>query len=218
MRFLQPFCSRSIMPGSTRPTTMFKIEKNGSLAAGRMVKPVSGNDPNGEISPHCSGQAVEPRGINRSIGRLGVLQAFILCRVSNGELSGVPVLGDSGILEKSAINRRGDTATALTDATESTGPDKIDIRLRPVDDWLWTPLVNSESYGVHVNLKWRNDDMLEIDLAFGCFVQMTHLLHRIGPIHVTYHFTYNDPTLDLDLARSAPVTDLLCTSLHPLRG
>lgn len=146
-----------------------------------------------------------------ALGGLAFAGFYIVSRIEWGVVWG-PIIGDSGILEKSAINRRGDTATALTDATESTGPDRLDIRLRPVDDWLWTPLVNSESYGVHVNLKWRNDDMLEIDLAFGCFVQMTHLLHRIGPIHVTYHFTYNDPTLDLDLARSAPVTT--CSAHH----
>ncbi len=149
-----------------------------------------------------------------ALGGVAFAGFYIVQRIEWGLVLG-PIIGDSGLLEDSAINRRGDKVLALTDAAEPKDPDRTDIRIRPAHNWFWTPLLNSESYGVHVNLKWRNDDMLEVDLDFGCFVQMAHPLDRVGPIHVVYHFTYNDPTLDLDLPQSAPTDSSACERLRP---
>lgn len=126
-----------------------------------------------------------------------------------------PIIGDSGILEDSAVNRRGDKVLALTDATEPRDPDKTDIRVRPAHSWFWVPLLNSKSYGIHIHLTWRKDDLLDVNLDFGCFVHVTSPVDRVGRIHVVYHFTYNDPTLDLDLARSASGYSSACKTLRP---
>jgi hypothetical protein len=44
---------------------------------------------------------------------------------------------------------------------------------------------------------------------------MTHPFDRIGSIHVVYHFTYNNPMLDLDLAQSAFPDSSVCKGLRP---
>lgn len=149
-----------------------------------------------------------------ALGGLAFAGFYVVQRIEWGVVLG-PIIGDSGVLEDLAINRRGDEVLALTDAAEPKAPDRTDIRLRPAHSWFWMPLLSSESYGVHVNLKWRSADMLEVDLDFGCFSQMTHPIDRIGSIHVVYHFTYNNPMLDLDLAQSAFPDSSVCKGLRP---
>jgi hypothetical protein len=103
---------------------------------------------------------------------------------------------------------------SLTEFSGANDPYITDIRIRPAHNWFWTPLLNSESYGVHVTLKWRNDDTLDVNLDFGCLVHMTQPLDRVGPIHVAYHFAYNDPMLDLDLAGSGPTDRSACKGVR----
>jgi hypothetical protein len=107
-----------------------------------------------------------------------------------------PIIGDSSIIEDSAENGRADKVVAVTDASGGwKDPDKTDIRLRPAHHWLWTPLVAAESFGVHVELKWRKDDVLDVTLAFGCLVHITRPVEKVGSIRIAYHVTANDKTL-----------------------
>jgi hypothetical protein len=148
-----------------------------------------------------------------ALGGLAFAGFYVVQRIEWGVVFG-PIIGDSDILENSAINGRGDRVLAITDAAKPKDPDKTDIRIRPEHNWFWIPLLRSESYGMHINFKWSNDEMLVVNLDFGCFIHMTHPVERVGPIHVIYHFTYNDPTLDLDLARSGVSSSSACKRLH----
>jgi hypothetical protein len=148
-----------------------------------------------------------------ALGGLAFVGFSVAQRIEWGVVLG-PVIGDSDILEDSAINGRGDKVLALTDAAEPKDPDKTDIRIRRAHSWFWAPLLRSESYGIHVTLKWRNDDTLDVNLDFGCLVHMTQPLDRVGRIHVVYHFAYNDPMLDLDLAGSGPTDRSACKGVR----
>ena len=100
-----------------------------------------------------------------------------------------------------AENGRGDQVKAVTDASGGwKDPDSTEIRLRRAHQWFWTPLLAAESFGVHVDLKWRNDDALDVTLGFGCVTQMVRPVDKVGSIRISYHFKYDDKTL----ARSCP--------------
>lgn len=127
-----------------------------------------------------------------------------------------PIIGDSGILKDAAENPRGDRVMAVTDASGGWNqPAKIDIRLRPSHSWFWSPLLKAESFGVHEDLIWRRDNILDIKLDFGCAVYVPHLVTMVGSIHILYHFTYNDKSLDLDLVRQGARGRPACQKAHP---
>jgi hypothetical protein len=106
------------------------------------------------------------------------------------------IVGSTSISEDRAVNGRGDEATAKT---ESSGrwrdPDRTVVRLRPAHHWFWTTLVETESFGVRENLKWRSDDELDVTLGFGCLMHMTRAIDKIGSVRISYHFSNGDRTL-----------------------
>jgi hypothetical protein len=99
------------------------------------------------------------------------------------------VVGAHNFEEDEVKNQRGDTVFIRTDVSERLqDPDKTVVRLRRAQHWLSTILVEVDSLGIEENLKWLNDDNLDVSLGFGCLVHMTHPVEQVGPIHIAYHF------------------------------
>jgi len=100
------------------------------------------------------------------------------------------VFSDINTTTDSARNQRGDEATAATKASGRwQDPYKTVIRLRRAHHWFWTTLVESESFGIHEDLKWRNQDALDVTLDFGCVTHMTRPVDQVGSIRISYHFS-----------------------------
>jgi hypothetical protein len=113
---------------------------------------------------------------------------FYLARFVMAAVLFSSIVGSSGISEDRAANGRGDEATASTEASGNWGdPDKTVVRLRRAYHWFSTTLVETESFGVHEDLKWRNDDALEVMLDFGCLTHITRPVDKVGSIRISYH-------------------------------
>jgi hypothetical protein len=93
-------------------------------------------------------------------------------------------------------NQRGDKADIRTEFPGRWyDPDKTVVRLRRAHDWFSTTLVEIDSFGVQEHLEWKDDDLLEVTLGFGCLAHMTHPLRAVGSIHISYHFSNGDKAL-----------------------
>lgn len=93
------------------------------------------------------------------------------------------------VIIDSAENNRGDIVTISTDfhgAPEH--PWRTIIRLKRVDRWFSTTLMEARSYAARVNPKWRSNDTLNLQLDFGCGAHLTPGVEAVGPIHIRYHF------------------------------
>jgi hypothetical protein len=114
------------------------------------------------------------------------------------ELASVMVEVFSGInsTTDAAKNQRGDKVEA---STVSSGrwqdPDKTIVRLRRAHHWFSTTLVETDSFGVQDDLKWTNNDALDVTLGFGCLTHMTQPIEQIGSIRISYHFSNGDRML-----------------------
>jgi hypothetical protein len=49
--------------------------------------------------------------------------------------------------------------------------------------------VEIESFGIHKELKWRNEDALDVMLDFGCLTHVTRPVENVGSIRISYHFS-----------------------------
>ncbi len=126
---------------------------------------------------------------------LGAAALRVIDLVEFGLVLG-PIIGDSNIIEDSAENGRADKVKAVTDASGSwKDPDSTEIRLKRAHHWFWTPLFTADSFGVHVDLRWRNDDALDVTLRFGCLMHMTRPVEQVDSVRVSYHFTNGDNAL-----------------------
>jgi hypothetical protein len=106
------------------------------------------------------------------------------------------VFSDINWTKDSATNARGDKAEAATEASgHRQDPDKTIVRLRRAHHWFSTTLVEAESFGVQEHLAWRNNDALDVTLAFGCLTHMTQPIEQIGSIRISYQFTNGDKAL-----------------------
>lgn len=106
------------------------------------------------------------------------------------------VVGSHDFIEDSAENRLGDKVYVRTDTAGSLQhPIRTAVRLRRTHHWFSTTLVEADSFGVEENLKWVNDETLEVSLGFGCLAHMTRPVAQVGPIHISYHFTDGDKAL-----------------------
>jgi hypothetical protein len=106
------------------------------------------------------------------------------------------IVGSHNIVEDSAKNERGDEVLASTEATGNwRDPDKTVIRLRRAHHWFWTTLLETESFGIHEDLKWRNEDALDIMLDFGCLTHVTEPVEQVGSIRISYTLSDRDSTL-----------------------
>jgi hypothetical protein len=93
-------------------------------------------------------------------------------------------------------NGRGDEVTASTEASGRwRDPDKTVVRLRRAHHWFWTTLVETESFGIHEDLKWKNEESLDVMLDFGCLTHTTRPVETVGSIRITYHFSDGDTAL-----------------------
>ena len=95
---------------------------------------------------------------------------------------------------KDAINnKRGDKVEISTEVFDNRlTPERTVIRIERAHHWFWITLVTIDSFGIHEDMSWHNDDTLDIKLDFGCIVQIKDLKDRIGPIRILYRFTdYN---------------------------
>lgn len=123
-------------------------------------------------------------------GLVYIVQIAALTSVMFEVFSGIDATTDA------IKNRRGDTVEV---STESSGrwedPDRTVVRLRRSHRWFSTTLVEADSFGVRENLKWLNDDMLEVTLGFGCLTHLTRPVVQVGSIRVSYHFHNDDETL-----------------------
>lgn len=125
----------------------------------------------------------------------GALALHVVSLIEFGLVIG-PIIGDSGIIEASAKNGRGDEAKAVTDANGPlTGPSPTEIRLRLAHHWFWALLLETETHGIGVDLEWRDDDVLDVNLDLGCVTAMTSPVERVGQIQIFYHFTYDHTEL-----------------------
>ena len=106
------------------------------------------------------------------------------------------VVGNHNIIANSAKNGRGDEVSVSTEASGRWhDPDPTVVQLRQAYHWLWTTLVKARSFGVREDLKWVNDDTLDVTLGFGCLVHMTRPVAAIGSIRISYRFSNGDKTL-----------------------
>jgi hypothetical protein len=95
-------------------------------------------------------------------------------------------------MDASATNARGDVASAETNffGAPEQRPKTV-IRLKRAGHWFSTTLVEARSWEVLVDLKWRDDDTLDLQLDCGCNPYMQHSVTGVGPIHIDYH--WGDP-------------------------
>jgi hypothetical protein len=95
-----------------------------------------------------------------------------------------------------AKNQHGDELYIRTDISDRLqDPVRTVVRLRRAHHWFSTTLLEANSFGVAENMKWVNDNNLEVSLGFGCLVRMTHPVERVSPIHITYRFSDGDKSL-----------------------
>lgn len=102
------------------------------------------------------------------------------------------ILSSRDLINASAKNTRGDVASAETDfagADEHRVPTLI--RLHRAGYWFSTTLVDARSFEFLVGLKWRDNDILDVQLDFGCEPQMDPPVTQVGPIRIVYH--WGDP-------------------------
>lgn len=126
------------------------------------------------------------------------------------------VVVDHRFIDDSTESGRGDKVTVfahLFGAWEKS--ETIVIRLKRAHHWLSTTLLKAKSFGTRVDLKWHNDDTLDAKLDFGCAAQISRPVARVESIHIFYHFTYYDKSLDLDLARQGARGRAACRKAHP---
>lgn len=124
------------------------------------------------------------------VGLIYLVQLLELASVMFEVFSGINATTDS------TENHRGDEAAALTESSGNRAdPDRTVIRLRRAHDWLWTTLVETESFGVREHLNWRNDDALDVTLGFGCLTHVKQEVENVGSIRVYYHFSDGDTAL-----------------------
>ncbi len=127
------------------------------------------------------------------------LGAFYCARLVQAVLLMSSVVGPGSMSEDAASNARGDEAGITTEGSGRwREPDQTVIRLRPARHWFWTTLLTTKSFGIREQIKWRNDNMLDISLDFGCLVHRTPPVTKAGTISVSYHFTLNDKSLAKD--------------------
>lgn len=106
------------------------------------------------------------------------------------------IIGNHNIIEDSAKNGRGDEVSVSTEASGRwQDPDPTVVQLRQAYHWFWTTLVETHSFGVRQDLKWINDDTLDVTLGFGCLVHSTPSVAAVGSIHISYHLSNGDKTL-----------------------
>lgn len=104
----------------------------------------------------------------------------------------VNILRSRDFMDASATNTCGDVASAETNffgAPEHRV--KTVIRLHRAGHWFSTTLVDPRSWEVLVGLKWRDDDILDVRLDFGCKPQMEPPVTITGAIRIVYH--WGDP-------------------------
>jgi hypothetical protein len=122
----------------------------------------------------------------------------LVCLVQYLEFASVMFEIFSGINSSTdlAKNQRGDEVKARTISSGRwQDPDRTVVRLRPTHHWFWTTLVETESFGVREDLKWKNDDQLDVTLGFGCLTYMSGTVDIVGSVHIAYHFSSGDGTL-----------------------
>jgi len=147
------------------------------------------------------------RGVSRRRSALGrIFQALAIIAIGAGlvyliqfaEFVSVmfEVFSSINSATDAAKNQRGDKVEVSTELSgRLQDPDKTVVRLRRADHWFSTTLVETDSFGVQENLKWKNDDTLEVTLGFGCLTHMTQPINQVGSIQISYHFSDDDKTL-----------------------
>lgn len=111
------------------------------------------------------------------------------------------IVGSHNIVEDSVTNGGGDLVTSTTEGSGRwQDPERTTIRLRRAHHWSWTTLVETQSFGIRKELKWRNEHALDIMLDFGCLTHMTQPVEQVGSIRISY--TFNDR--DRALAKGCP--------------
>lgn len=125
------------------------------------------------------------------------------------------VVVDHRFIDDSTENGRGDKVTVFANLSgDWEKPETIVITLKRVHHWFSTTLLKAKSFGTRVDLKWQNDDTLDAKLDFGCAVQVSRPVTRVESLHISYHFTYYDKSLDPDLAHWAPNDRSACLRAH----
>jgi hypothetical protein len=93
------------------------------------------------------------------------------------------------VIDASAQNGRGDEAFAETDFGRGPShPSDTMIWLKRAGTLFSKTLLEANSYSVLVGLKWRGDDILVLQLDFGCDGHNTEPVRKVGPIQIRYHF------------------------------
>lgn len=106
------------------------------------------------------------------------------------------VVGPGSISEDVASNSRGDEARVTTEGSGRwREPDQTVIQLRPARHWFWTTLLKTNSFGIREQIKWQNENVLDISLDFGCLVHKTPPVTNVGAISISYHLILNDKSL-----------------------
>src|SRR5262249_18470765 len=106
------------------------------------------------------------------------------------------IVGNHNVVEDSAKNGRGDVVRSTTEGSGRwQDPERTIIRLRRARHWFWTTLVETESFGVHKDLKWRDENRLDVTLDFGCMAHMTEPVTEVGSIRISYHLTDGNQAL-----------------------
>jgi hypothetical protein len=125
------------------------------------------------------------------------------------------VVGNHNVVEDFVINARGDKVEASTEASENANdPMRSVVRLKRAHGWFLTTLLKTESYGFRWDPKWLDDDILDLNIGFGCVERVSRPVTTVGRIRISYHFEYNDRDLDLDLARSGHSGPAGCRAVH----
>lgn len=107
------------------------------------------------------------------------------------------------IIINSHKNGRGDE---VTDTTDYHGPwnqpPSTVIRFKGANDWFSTTLLETKGYGFRLKAKWPNDDILDLNIGFGCLDHATRPVIAVGRTRISYHFNYGDPALNGDLGKA----------------
>lgn len=102
-------------------------------------------------------------------------------------------------------NSRGDEVTASMDTNSM--PYQITITARPVRAWFSTELITATSNAYSVGLKWRGNDLLEVQLDLGPNATHSPPVTHLGSITVLYRWGGPDappPEADIDPYVSCP--------------
>lgn len=92
------------------------------------------------------------------------------------------------VIDALATNGRGDQVVSITEMHGPTHPDRTTITLKRAHRWFSTTLIEGESFEYLVDLKWKDDDTLVLQLDFGCNGFHTMPTDRVGPIRIIYRF------------------------------